>query len=214
MINGIMVMNEGQNRAWRIQAATLMLTLVVFILGVTTTARAQGHGAGGGGGAGKVSMRDFAFSTNVGVARGQMLAVTLAIPTNQDRSELPNGRLLVGTDLGVYMGIVKVFDALTGAEIKSFELRNPTPGIHTFDIGGSGDDILFGGDTTYRSRVQLRIEMKLSVCYDRTTNEFGAGFFPPTFEIVERDSGRTTVQGGLAKVGTGTLVLTTANTYR
>ena len=209
------IMNEVPNRvwrgarAWRIQSATLVLTLFVFILAVNTTARAQ---AGGGHGAGKVSMRDVSFFSSVGVARGQMLQIAVVIPDDQDTGE-PKGRLLAGTDLGVFAGHVKVFDALTNAEIATFELRNPTPGIHTFDIGGSGDDILFGGDTVYRVRVQLRIEVELVMCYDRTTNEFGADVLPPIFEIVERESGRTTVHSELVKVGAGRLVLNTANTY-
>src|SRR5262245_3170735 len=212
IMKGLTIMNEGTNRARRTHAA-VVLTLLILLLGVSTTTRAQGHAGGGGGGTGKVSIRDFRFSTSVGVARGQLVRVRFRILDDQAQSAQPNGRLLIGSDLGVFGGHVKVFDALTGAEIKSFELRNPTAGIHTFDIGGSGDDILFGGDTTYRSRIQLRIEVKLIVCYDSTTNEFGAGFFLPTFQVVQRDSGRTAVYGGLAKVRPGTLVLANANTY-
>jgi hypothetical protein len=212
-MKGLTVINGIFTRTWRAQTAALVLTLIVFALGVTTTARAQGHAGGGGGGTGKVSMRDFAFSTNVGVTRGQTVRLRIAIANNKGRMGTATGKLYLATDVGVFVSRVKVFDAITNAEIRSFELRNPTPGIHTFDIGGSGDDLLIGGDTTYENRIQLRLEVIYIVCYDKSTNEFGAGIYAPTFEIFETDSGRTTVQGGLVKVGGGQVLLSNANTY-
>jgi hypothetical protein len=205
-MNGLTAMNEVTNRTWRAQRAALVLAVFFFLLALTAPARAQG-----GGGAGKVSMNDLHFASSVGVARGQMLRITVVIPNNQDQ----NGKLLVGTDQGVWMSQVKVFDALTGAEIASFEHRNPTAGLHTFDIGGNGRDILLGGagSDAGSGRVQLRIEVKLVVCYDPKRSQPSPGVYPPTFEVVDNESGRTTVQGGLTKVGPGTLVLANANTY-
>jgi hypothetical protein len=43
--------------------------------------------------------------------------------------------------------------------------------------------------------------------------ESGASLFLPTFEVVNIDSGRTTVHGGLVKLGTKKLVLQGDGTY-
>lgn len=203
-MNGPMTMNEVPNRAWRALGAALVLAALFFLSGLTSPARAQG-----GGGAGKVVVQDLHFMSTVGVARGQMLRIAVAIPI-----DARNGNLYVGTDQGVFVSTLKVFNGLTGAEIASFELRNPTAGIHTFDIGGGGRDILVGGagGDLGPARIQLRIVVKLGVCYDRRRNQPGPDIYPPTFELVDND-GKTTVLGTLTKVGPGTLVLSNTNTY-
>jgi hypothetical protein len=121
--------------------------------------------------------------------------------------------LYLGTDVGVWGVHVKAFNALTGAEIKSFDLRNPSAGIYTFDIGGDGRDLLIGGENTDRARTEVKIEFTWLVHLDRAPNEPGDSIDPPTFEVVDKDTGRTTVRGELVKVGTGHLVLSNVNTY-
>jgi hypothetical protein len=205
-MNLLKTMNELPNRARRAQKVGLVLAALVFLFGLTSPARAQS-----GGGTGKVVVVDHRFVSTVGVAREQMLRITVPIQNNQNRTG--HTRVIFGTDQAVWMGHVKVFNGLTGAEIRSFDLRNPSAGLHTFDIGGSGDDILVGGDNAGTDRVQLWVEVKLVVRYDPRTIEPDDVIFPPTFEVVDKSSGRTTVHSPLKKVGAGTLVLANANTY-
>jgi hypothetical protein len=185
----------------RTQVAALVLTLFVLLLG-TTTARAQAHGSGGGGGAGKVSMRDSSFVASVGVARGQTVRIVFRIPTDEPQSGQPQGRLYVATNVGV-------FNAETGAEIKSFKLSNPAPGIYMFDIGGDGDDLLFGGENV--SRVQLRVATGFVVQFDRPVDPSDTGLYPPSLELVDQDSGRTAIHINFVKVETATIVLSDNN---
>ena len=92
------------------------------------------------------------------VARGQIVRITFRIPDDQAQSNQPQGRIYVATSVGVY-------DAVKGAEIKSFELSNPAPGVYMFDIGGDGRDVLFGGENV--NRVQLRVATNFVVGFDR-----------------------------------------------
>jgi len=196
-----MTINEVINRVWRAQRAAIMLAALVLLLGLTSPARAQsGHGAGGGGGAGKAVFQDLHFSTSVGVARDQMLQITVPIP-NTPGLGTATGKVYVATSLGVFEAHVKVFNGLTGAEIRSFELRDPTPGLHTFDIGGSGDDVLVGGLGGDANRIQLSIQVKLVVRYDPRMKEPDEGIFPPTVEVVDKLSGKTTVHLTPLRVG-------------
>src|SRR6185369_2197949 len=94
IMNGLMTMHEVTNRAWRAQGAALVLA-ALFSLALVAPARAQG-----GQGAGKVSMRDTLFASSVGVARGQMLRITVAIPNNQEGTG--HTRLIFGDDQGVW----------------------------------------------------------------------------------------------------------------
>jgi hypothetical protein len=151
-MNELTTMNEVPNRASRAQRAALVLAALVLLSALAAPARAQG-----GMGAGKVVVQDIHFAASVGVTREQMLRITLAIPNNQDR--MGRTRVIFGSDQGVFASQVKVFDGLTGAEIASFELRNPTAGLHTFDIGGDGRDVLVGGrgDDLGPGRIQLRL---------------------------------------------------------
>jgi hypothetical protein len=200
-MNGLMTMNEVTNGARRAQGP-LVLAALFFLLALSTPARSQ---SGSGGGTGKVVVQDLHFMSNVGVARGQMLRITVPILNNQDQTG--HTRLIFGSDQGVFAGHVKVFNGLTGAEIASFELRNPTAGLHTFDIGGGGDDVLFGGAGGDANRVQLLCEVKLVLRYDPRTKEPGEGIYAPAIEVVEKLSGKTTVHSTLRKVGPGTLIL-------
>jgi hypothetical protein len=186
-MNQVKTLTELLNRT---QVAALMLTLSILLLGMTT-ARAQGHGAGGGGGAGKVSMRDFSFVASVGVARGQTVRIVFRIPTDDPQAGSPQGRLYVATNVGV-------FNAETGAEIKSFELSNPAPGIYMFDIGGNGDDVLFGGENV--NRVQLRVQTGFVVQFDRPVDAADTGLYPPSLELIDQDSGRTAIHVNFVKV--------------
>ena len=170
--------------------AALVLTLVVLLLGSTTT-RAQGQGAGTGGGAGKVSMRDFSFVASVGVARGQTVRIVFRISTDDSQSAQPQGKLYLATNVGV-------FNAVTGAELQKFELSNPAPGIYMFDIGGDGDDVLFGGENV--SRVELRVATNFIVTFDRPVDAANVGFYPPSLEVIEKDSGRTALHINFVKV--------------
>ena len=189
-MNQVKTLNELINRPSRAKAPALVLTLFVFLLG-TTTARAQGHGAGTGGGAGKVALHDIAFAASVGVARGQIVRITFRIPDDQAQSNQPQGRIYVATTTGVY-------DAITGAELKNFELRNPAPGIYMFDIGGEGRDVLFGGENV--NRVELRVATNFVVGFDRPVDASGAGLYPPSLELIEKDSGRTALDVGFVKL--------------
>lgn len=199
-MNQVKTINEFINRTWRAQVTALVLTLFVFLLG--TTARAQGHGAGTGGGAGKVAVHDIGFAASVGVARGQIVRITFRIPTDQPQLGQPQGRIYVATSTGVY-------DAVTGAELKSFKLSSPAPGIYMFDIGGDGRDVLFGGENV--NRVQLRVVTTFVVGFDRPVDAADAGFYPPTLELIEEDSGRTALHVGFVKVETVKVVLSDNN---
>ena len=200
-MNQVRMVSELTNRPWLAQMTALMLTLFVVLLG-TTTARAQGHGAGTGGGAGKVSMRDFSFVASVGVARGQTVRIVFRIPTDQPQLGRPQGRIFVATNVGVY-------DSVTGAEIKNFELNNPAPGVYMFDIGGDGRDVLFGGENV--NRVQLRVATDFAVTFDRPVDASDAGFDPPSLELIEKESGRTALHVGFAKVEMVQVVLSDNN---
>ena len=200
-MNQVKTINELINRTWRAQVTALVLTLFVFLLG-TTTARSQGHGAGTGGGAGKVAVHDIGFAASVGVARGQIVRITFRIPDDQAQRNQPQGRIYVATSTGVY-------DAVTGAELKSFKLSNPAPGVYMFDIGGDGRDVLFGGENV--NRVQLRVVTNFVVGFDRPVDSPGAGFYPPSLELIEKDSGTTALHVGFVKVETVKVVLSDNN---
>jgi hypothetical protein len=202
-MNGLMLMKE-RNRAARTQAAALVITLFVLLLAVTTTAQAQAH-AGGGHGAGKVILNDIAMTASVGVARGQLIRISFRIPTDQAQGT-SSGKLFAATTIGV-------FNAVTGAKIKSFEILNPKPGIHTLDIGGSGDDVLIGGPNADQARAEVIVKMDWLVHLDRSPNAPGPEIFPPALQVVDRDTGRTTAHVSLVKTGAGTVLLTNPTSY-
>ena len=84
-------------------------------------------------------------------------------------------------------------------------------------ITGTGrytDDINLPGEPR-TGRLQFRIEVR-SVWRSggrARVEESGADLFLPTFEVVDNASGRTTLQGGLVKLGSGRLVLQADGTY-
>ena len=77
---------------------------------------------------------------------------------------------------------VKVFNAATGALLWSRELTGLTPGHHTFDI--NRDELREMGNPS-TGRIQLWIEVVLD----------GMKVSRPTFEVLENESGKTTLRG-------------------
>ena len=148
---------------------------------------------------GTVKWEDMRFTTGMGMSPGETLRLTIPVPPRQGEGGGSGDDVLIG---GV-TAHVKVFDASTGAEIGSRELRGLPAGLHQLDIGGDGRDILIGGAgaDVLNGRVQLWVEVALT-----------PGLYAPTFELLDA-AGRATVSGTLAKVGGGTLALSAANTY-
>lgn len=132
----------------------------------------------------------FQGGVSVGAAARQTVRIvfrtTNDIDPSLDPSTEPDVIVTAGPSLG---GRVKAFNASTGALLWSRELTSLTPGLHTIDI--NRDDLPEVGNTD-TGRIQLWIEVVI-------VGQDGMNVFPPTFEVFENESGRTTLRGGLWK---------------
>jgi len=179
------------NRARRTRGlAAFALAALIFPSALPATAR--GQAGGGGGGAGKVSMRDFSFVASVGVTRGETLRVGVPNYPFQDGS------------VRVISGNVKVFDGSTGSLLQSHEISR-IPNVYTY-IDAGHHALAPGGDPdTGRLQLLIKVELVVSSTQAGQAEEPAAGLLPPTFELIDDATGRTTVYGTF---GTGAISFT------
>ena len=152
----------------------------------------------------------FRGGVTVGAASGQTVRLRIATTDN-------HGRLLIGTDGGVYRAVtfnghVRVFDGSTGALLQSRELTSLTMGVHWIDI--NRDDLRAAGEPV-TGRIQLWIQIVIDPLAAGPGRAEGTGvlLLTPTFEVMNTYTGVTTVQGGLTKLGSKRLVLQGDGTY-
>ena len=144
-----------------------------------------------------ISGPDFQFQADatVGLARGQTVRLRIAATNNQ-------GKLIVGVDDAVLragagaIAHVKVFDGRTGATLQISELTIPTEELRWIDI--NRDDLRTAGEPR-TGRVQLLIKIVVDPPPGGHQGHGKVTVSPPTFEVMDNYSGRTTVQGGVWK---------------
>jgi hypothetical protein len=128
---------------------------------------------------------------------GQTVRILIGVPDPSTGSlSKPSGAsdVIVGAGAGASGGQVKAFSGSTGALLWSRELPSLSTGLHTIDI--NRDDLREEGEPG-TGRIQLWIEVVIDPCSasQQGAEECGVRVFPPTFEVVDNDSGRTTAHG-------------------
>lgn len=131
----------------------------------------------------------------VGLARGQTVRLRIAATNNRGKLIIGVDDVKIGAGASALNGHVKVFDGRSGALLQSHELSGLTAGLHWIDI--NRDDLLVEGEPG-TGRIRLWIEVVLA-SRPAGRGQAGVSVLPPTFEVMDNESGMTTVSGGLWK---------------
>ena len=181
-------LNKCGRRLYRL--ATLALAAVILLSVTPVQAQAQGRQVNVYTGATQV----YAGTLLIGLGRGQTLRLTIANTTNRGQGGYCCDDVVV--DGNVITGHVKVFDAL-GSQIYQTDKAEILAGeFHSFDLGGSGDDLLIGGETGF-DRAQVRVEVVIVAPAPARgqAQDPGARRFTVAFELIDDTTGKTTVHG-------------------
>jgi hypothetical protein len=180
-MNGLNSAKSLNTRGARIYG---LAALAALILLTATAAPARGQG--------KVSMRDISWARRgtVGMAPGQTLRVTAM---NNHRSRDGSVRHVKAR--------VKVYDAASNLLYKTEEVKIPSGGYHSFDVGYNdirtedlNDLYIFksGGRIQLRFDVEFKGGVRAAVA---DVNGPAVDEFPATFELVDGVSGQSILIG-------------------
>ena len=137
---------------------------------------------------------------NISPVAGQTVRIRIEVTDASSGSlSQPSGApdVMVGAEVGASGGQVKAFSGSTGALLWSRELPSLIVGLHTIDI--NRDDLREEGEPD-TGLIQLWIEVVIYPCSAsrQEAEECGVPVSPPTFDVVDNDSGRTTARGAFS----------------
>jgi hypothetical protein len=124
----------------------------------------------------------------VGVIEGQ--SIDLVVDAFDNKPPKSSDTIVTGASAVAH---VKVFSAATGSLLQSHELTSTTAGVYSVKI--NRDDLREEGEPITR-RLQLWIVVTIKSGSD-STQDSGAWGLRSTFELIDNNSGRTTVTGGI-----------------
>jgi hypothetical protein len=140
-----------------------------------------------------------AFSGHISLAKGQTVRLSgprsIAIsPTTGKIFNSSDGTGVIVTGTGAPGGHVKVFSGSSGALLQSYELAGITAGLRWIDI--NRDDLREEGEPG-TGRIPLWIQVVMDPCSadQQVAEECALWVVAPTFELINKESGRTTVHG-------------------
>ena len=127
----------------------------------------------------------------VGLAKGQTIRVHYS--TSYQNA-------FISGSASTAAGHVRVFNGLTGSLLWSRELPSLTTGLHTVEV--NRDDLREEGEPD-TGRIQLWIELVIDAS-QQIEESGGMDLYPPSVEMVDKQSGTTTGQWTFFKLAPGT----------
>jgi len=131
----------------------------------------------------------------VGAVEGQSIDLVIDAFDNKPTSKSSEGTDTIVTGASA-VAHVKVFSAATGSLLQSHELTSTTAGVYSIRI--NRDDLREEGEpVTRRLQLWIVVTIKSGSSSTEGTAESGAWGVRSTFELIDNNSGRTTVTGGI-----------------